>query len=77
MMTRDEFTEEYAKYSGVTVPWLLRFMVILPCSCDYEKCQGWKTVTKASLLCDHDHILASKEDVLEALQWESDRCRCP
>jgi len=45
-ITREAFEERYARESGMTVEKLreLSFEVV-PCKCDYEKCEGWAMQT--------------------------------
>ena len=43
MITRQEFEEQYAVRSGVTVDWLKREgKISLPCFCGEDGCQGWR-----------------------------------
>lgn len=44
-MTKEEFIEGYAKRSNRTVDEILKVEIALPCSCDYEECNGWAMVS--------------------------------
>lgn len=46
-MSADEFERQYAERSGITVEYLHDELGrrAIPCSCDYEHCQGWRIVS--------------------------------
>ena len=46
MITAKQFEEEYAKRSGITVEELREHSVVVNCNCDYEKCEGWASITR-------------------------------
>ena len=46
-ITREQFTELYAKNSGCSVEDLIRLnRVAVPCECGEEECRGWQMVNK-------------------------------
>jgi len=52
-VTKQEFTERYARKSGFTVQQLLAAgLRAVPCQpdCDYEKCKGWRMIGTEGLL---------------------------
>ena len=62
-MTKEEFEEDYAKRSGVTVEWLHEHnMAGAPCTCDESGCEGWAMVTSGE-----DTLLRSLADAEELL----------
>jgi len=43
IMTKDEFEEEYAKRSKVTIEWLHNHNLFgVPCDCGENGCMGWQ-----------------------------------
>ena len=51
MITRQEFEEQYAARSGISIEWLKREgQISLPCHCDEDGCQGWQMVSWRLLL---------------------------
>lgn len=45
MITAEEFERQYAANSNQTVEQLrAKGRIVAPCDCDYELCQGWKSV---------------------------------
>ena len=57
-MSRQEFEEEYARRSGVTIEWLREIgKISLPCDCGEEGCQGWQMRGLATIhTCDLQFI---------------------
>jgi hypothetical protein len=52
-ITREQFEREYAERSGLTVERLRELgRVVLPCECDYEGCQGWRSVSREIAAAD-------------------------
>jgi hypothetical protein len=43
-MTREEFEQQYAERSGITVEELRIYRTVLPCDCGEEGCEGWQMV---------------------------------
>lgn len=41
-MNKNEFYEQYAKNSKMTLNRLKKILVARPCDCDYDGCQGWQ-----------------------------------
>lgn len=44
-MTGEEFEEQYARQSGLTVELLRDFRVVRPCECGQEGCPGWQSLS--------------------------------
>ena len=44
-ISRDDFERAYAERSGLTVEQLRTFRTVRPCACDYDKCEGWQSVS--------------------------------
>ena len=44
-MIKEEFENNYAINSGLTLERYRELFVALPCACSYEGCQGWATVS--------------------------------
>ena len=50
-MTREEFERDYAEQSGMTIERLHQLgLAVVPCDCDYEKCQGWAMVSNVAAI---------------------------
>ena len=43
-MTKEEFEHNYCQGSGITIEQYRQWKVTLPCSCDYEGCEGWAAI---------------------------------
>lgn len=71
-MSRQEFEEEYAKRSGVTIEWLREIgQISLPCNCEEEGCQGWQMRGLATIdICDLQFIPESyRSEVVDLLMY--------
>lgn len=44
-LTKEEFEENYARDSGITIEEYRETQVTLPCNCSYEGCKGWAAVS--------------------------------
>ena len=73
-MTKEEFEQDYAKRSGVTVEWLHDHNQIgLPCDCGKDGCEEWQMahLTKRALdfaVCSPEfHSLLAEEGELLCL----------
>jgi hypothetical protein len=49
-MTKEEFEKCYCERSGITIEEYHNDLnlITLPCSCDYEGCDGWAAITNES-----------------------------
>lgn len=52
LISKEQFTQEYAERSGVTVSMLLDRSVVVRCRCDDPMCEGWAMVPKS---CAEDY----------------------
>lgn len=43
-ITKDEFIDNYCSRSNITRERLMKREKAVPCSCDYELCEGWQMV---------------------------------
>ena len=58
-MTKDEFEEQYAERSGLTVARLQELgRGAVPCHCEYSECEGWQMVN----LKEYEEAKACGED---------------
>lgn len=56
-MTQDEFEKQYAIRSKITVARLRELRrYAIPCTCDYENCQGWQMICLDDLILEDDFI---------------------
>ena len=56
-MTLEEFEEQYAKNSGVTVEWLHeQNQHGVPCDCGLDGCQGWRMMTISEAIEDRTEL---------------------
>jgi len=46
-ISREQFEQEYAYRSGISLKYYRQLWVTLPCECDYEDCQGWSCVPRS------------------------------
>ena len=52
-ITADEFEAQYAERSGLSIAELRASgRVVVPCDCDYEGCEGWRQMSRESVLLD-------------------------
>lgn len=78
-MSRQEFEEEYATRSGITVEWLREIgRISLPCSCEEEGCQGWQmrslgTIDACALQLILEPYKSEVECLLEQLEQSLER----
>jgi hypothetical protein len=50
LISREEFEKQYAARSGITVEELRELgLVVLPCDCGAENCQGWAVVHRDNI----------------------------
>lgn len=67
-MTAAEFLAGYAERSGITTEELLEVgLVVVPCSCDFEECNGWGVVHVDNLA--PDEVPADLGKGKELLPW--------
>ena len=74
-MTLDEFEQQYAERSGVTVAWLhAKGQFGAPCNCGEEGCQGWQMKHKTTLqeVIMEDLAMAIEDFNTESTQIEHD-----
>lgn len=63
-LTAEEFEQQYAQRSGITVEFLRVELgrVVVPCNCDYEGCLGWQSISRA--LAVEDGLIAPDEEAI-------------
>lgn len=68
-MTRDEFIQSI-KDTNEPTEWFLENFVVLPCSCDYEECKGWKVIPIDALKIVHKHGGSKMVRECFGIDWE-------
>lgn len=69
-MKMDEFEQDYANRSGLTVEWLHSVgLFAMPCECGEASCPGWRMSTKQEYR--EETIISSAERIVATLYEES------
>lgn len=63
-ITREQFEENYARLSGITIEWLREHgREARPCDCDYEGCEGWQMAYIAEARYAAEHGFATPAEL--------------